>query len=123
MGYPFTSPQVYEVLKAHEGEEVTVATIVEHTGLTRQQVLNSLGNLRRERNIPIEVVIRGYSCRLLKVNPSQENVVDSSMISVVQPVTEISTKRTFEEVAVTRTGAIVAKDAKGILYKVEELVL
>lgn len=112
MGSPNIRNSVYDVLKAMEGEEVSLSIIIEQTGHTRDQIITALNNMRRVSGLPVQPVVRGYSYRLGKETEANEAPANN---------TPPTTKRVFEEIGVTRIGTIIIQDNTGNIYKAEEL--
>jgi hypothetical protein len=105
MGSKAVAPKVLEWLHRNENIRIHLSDIVRDTGLTKEQVLNALGNLRRREGLDIETLVRGeaYAFRTTPAKPNGNG------------------KRVFEEIGVSKDGRIIIQDVDGNLYETREL--
>lgn len=108
MGAPRTAPKVLDYLADHPNEDLRVATIAKGTGLNEEQVKSAIYNLRRRDGYQhqILVVLTNAVWRYIPTAPRDE---------------QVSAKRYFEELAVTKHGQILIQDTEGVVYLAKEV--
>jgi hypothetical protein len=107
MGSPRTAEYVLKAIKAHPDQQITIHELIEETGLTREQVINAIGSLRRRGRMDIETLMSGA----LWVWHSQPRKKEKNQ----------ETPPLFAELARTKLGDIILEDENGTLWKAEKL--
>lgn len=108
MGSTPVRHEVLAVITKRPGEIIYLKDIVAATGLDEKQVQSAINNMRRDDptlESTIQTVARGQAWRY---DPTGRRRKDGE-------------KRMFEELAVTKTGALIIQDQDGNLYRAEEL--
>lgn len=106
MGYTIVYPKLLEFFNKHVGEIVNVTDIAKTIEVTEKQIKGAVNTLLGHGH-NIESVSRGTA------------YIYRGMKQEIKPAAV--SRRLFEEIGVSKSGAIVIQDADGNLYKAEEI--
>lgn len=108
-------PAVMAYLVKHTGKPVQVNDLVSATGFSLTQIQAAMRNLIRD-DAPVRVIHRA---RIWVYDP--EPKTEPKTEPETEPETEDVTDEIFEGIGRTRSGAIIVRDGKGILYVAREM--
>lgn len=130
MGAPRVTDKVLDFLHRHQNVNVTIQEIREDTGLTRAQIVSSIGRLRGRYGIDVEPVVAGNIYRYRSGMAAPDDLATRLTAAIdgkkdapkpTPTPTPTPTASMFELVGTSKSGAVVIQDESGKLYRAEEL--
>jgi hypothetical protein len=124
MGAPRVTDKVLDFLHRHQNVNVTIQEIREDTGLTRAQIVSSIGRLRARYGVDVTPVVAGNVYRYKSGTVGGGVVAEAAPVPPAPKPTPAPTQPAttmFELVGTSKSGAVVIQDESGKLYRAEEL--